>query len=300
MRYSIYLFAICLFASGQASAADWPQSPSAPLHVMSGQIKKINPGSIRSYSEINIESGGVLQIRNGSNRITFVRSWGDCKIHGRVEVRGFRTTRDTISQVSPDGEKLVIELVQEALGGRGGMGRTNRAGPCIAPGGAGAIGTASYGGGGGSSGYSRTCGGPCCIMRPGNSATGRIGAPPVQLPNPVPAGGGDGGRKGKNGGFLYLRCDGQLNASSSGFDLRGDNGESGKYGYAGAGGGGGPGGHGGMLFVKYGSLTSELDAMVDGGQGGNAGASSSTDSGVADPGELGSSGYVIECGETCN
>lgn len=275
----------------------WSAPPSGTLLVKSGQRKTISPGSVRYFKSIMVESGGILDISRGRARFTSIKSAGDCNIHGLVVSQNFKSPAGSFSQTAPDGQQLLAELDESNIGGDGGRGSDTSQyhGKCVANGGMGAPGTTKYGGGGGSDSWVSVVGGHCTRYYHGVDAKDWRGARQRKVGS-----GGNGGKRGRNGGYLYLNCVGTLNVEGGKFIMSGESGQGGGGGItrsryqrnkSSGSGGGGPGGHGGFLYLKYGKLKGELNVDVSGGQGGAAGYNAEYN---GTKGEDGYPGEVIE------
>ena len=218
-----------------------------------GETSPIFAGSILHYKSFAIDEGGALEINDGRQKITYIKSDGDCNINGKISSKRFRSGASTFKETSPDGEILTVILDETNKGGAGGRGGYGAYGSCInrgpVPGGQGDFGTADYGGGGGGGSRMYYMPGKCTPMQGGDASGQRGGKSSAAQSN-----GGDGaGRTPKrNGGYLFLKCLGKISLKGSNVDFKGEDGVKGGNGEpeGGGGGGGGPGGQGGVLFIN--------------------------------------------------
>lgn len=259
----------------EATTTPWDEPPQPPLIVEAGPPRKIFPGSILHYSSITIEAGGILEITNGPKRFTYLKSSGNCNISGTIKVRQFQSSVGNFEETAPDGANLRVILPSTNRGGDGGNGGDGFHGGCLGLpriiGGSADRGTTVAGGGGGA-GSRMDKVGNSCVNHPGGNAQGDLGGR-GSFPN------SDGGRGGErpvkgNGGYLYLKCVGDINIDGATFDFRGENGVPGENGNlnGGGGGGGGPGGHGGVLYInKPPSNAGNFSDKFEGGSGGSGG-----------------------------
>jgi hypothetical protein len=287
------------------ASTTWDQPATISLKLDPNSTEEIIPGSVLHYTSINIPASSKLVINNGKAALTYIKSDGDCVIDGTIESKNFRSGSGEFTETSPDGEIINVPLQEKNLGGRGGRGGDGGYKSCIGypspTGGAGASGTEQFGGGGGGSGYVTLVGVSTsskktrCQGYAGYPANGQKGG----TSGAPSAYGGNGGLRSpmKNGGYLFLKCQGKITFSNStNLNFSGTKGVPGEPGgtSCGGGGGGGPGGQGGYLFLN-GTLGSSLKGKRDfsGGEGGDGGKKGSDhqNCGNGEDGKGGESGY---------
>lgn len=274
----------------------WTDPATEDLHVKPGEPYPIFAGSILHFKSITVDPGATIQVNDGRQKITFIKSDGDCKIDGRLVSRNFRSGGSTFEDTSPDGEVLKVVLDETNIGGKGGRGGSGSYKFCLgAPmpvGGQGALGTVDFGGGGGGGSRMYHVPGKCTPMQ-GLDANGQRGGKSTA----VNAMGGDGaGRSPKrNGGYVYLKCLGKISLKGN-LDFGGNTGIKGEDGQpeGAGGGGGGPGGQGGTLFlnkqpIDFNPKNFNFSGGL-GGPGGKGGVDMSTGS-TGENGKPGESGF---------
>ena len=281
------------------------------LLILNGQTVSVAEGSVKQYRNIQINTGGVLQITGTTGAWTEIGCSGDCIVNGQIIARAGYDGEAThsggsFSKTSAFGIGTLSYSVAQQNGGAGanGIGVTASAGR----GGAQAVGIGGGGAGGGpggnggaggqngqSSSYPGGAGGGLgnggnsindgsgAYPRGGNGASGGGGGflilgTKIEI---LYGGGGAGAYKGHHGKGLNLYVEGALSGIGSiicsgraGFVGGAGvdfSGTGGGDGGGGGGGGGGAGGSGGSLILKYGSLVSTPSISVAGGTGGAGG-----------------------------
>jgi len=272
---------------------NWPFGKDGPLKIGTAYGKQkvtLWPGDLKDYSEIVIDSDGVLEVVPGSGWV-IIGVNGNVTINGQVRARRQSAT-GLIAGNLPDANgnpgkgAAISHTIVQKLGGNGGK--------CAAPSSP-AAGKAAYGNGGGGSSY-KLAGKTATKSQGGDGAaadtpcTGGVGSTGQGIPGQPggticdTGGGGGGGFRGYHGNLLYFVVRGDVSGTGA-IDARGDDGSAGGKGgdgctgtstacKGGGGGGGGAGGSGGVVNIKY---TGNLKIIpnqvkVDQGKGGKEGA----------------------------
>lgn len=292
------------------SSGQWPFGSDGSLVINSGEVVRLLYGSIKDYSSITINAGGVLEfysksypqvdwdgyvgdprpyINRDMSQVSILGCVGNFINNGIVKCNGFEFDGASYNITSPDGSIITGSIIQ-SLGGNGGGGSnaTLTAGP-------GGPGTNGYGGGGGGGGG------------PGGTN--------------MTDGNGWGGTDGKRGHNTIQTADRSglgMYTRGHGLDAIGGAGEASRYGGNGggsgggcgngdiggdAGGGGGGGGgmkglHGCYLWIKIkGSLSGSGLFNLSGSDGFNGGSgyiSASYGDGGNGGGGAGGSGGILD------
>jgi len=273
----------------------WPFGKDGVLKIGSkwGKTKvTLWPGEVKDYSEVIIESDGVLEVLPGSGW-AIIGVNGNVKIDGKIVSRR-QTLAGTITGKVPDahgdkssGSVASFTITQQAGGGGGGTHWTKKKYGGVAAGGNGGGGGSTLAHGqaatatkGGDGAVGQCKGSTCPKGGKGASQHGAPGGNGDTAPSIGGAPGGGGGFRGYHGGPLYMQVRGDVSGNGT-IDLQGSPGGNGGNGgkahaaYMGSGGGGGgAGGNGGRLVLKMTGVLKMFPAQfkVGGAKGGAGGA----------------------------
>jgi len=229
------------------SGAPFPVGGDGDLTILNGQTVQLNNGDIKDYNNVDIQTGGVLEILDASNNgdLTEIYVVGTFNMDGEIRSRATEKPTFNKSGNTTNGKAYNLTITQ-ANGGSGGNGGGFNSGRQ----GFGGGGTNGYGGGGGG-GYAT--GMPSTF---GNGGSNNGGGASGWDGNPYAGAGGSGGAGNSTQG---TGSGGATGSNSSSTVVNGANGGS----------GGGSGGGGGASYYD-GSSTDRAKAGGGGG-GGNKG-----------------------------
>lgn len=279
------------------------------LIVTSGQTVNLNGGVIYKYDNIDIQSGGTLNITGTSTVMTQLAAKISFNISGTINARSLLNNGYSRSGNFISGIPYSYSVSQRA-GGRGGQGHSEADGAKAPGGGPGSSGYGGGGGGGASGGTGGTNNAPGSgtVVASGGAGNSTLGAGQVGQtgfgssgsgggpgggsgggagatsaggsfkgspfpPSYTGGGGGGGGYKGRHGKLLYLMCSFEI--TGNGFvNCSGSGGFNGANGAGGqgesAGAGGGGGGAGGSGGHLYVQAPGFQPSRSVGGGGGGA------------------------------
>lgn len=298
------LFVFCVFYISQCfteeeTLCDKITSEDAHLIVKSGDTFYLDAGKEYIFTSILIHKGATLKIVGKEPKWTTIKSKKDFRLAGTIEAIDFMSGKcDALVDIS-DPDDLVSILYtypEDGKGGKGGAGgrmvECNKKScldlDCFK----GEKPTGPTGGKGGP-GMSK-CDIESCkkndmctrgdadkthYYRCKSCALGKCGhgkAEPCELDALSPGKGKEGGKKGKNGGLIYLAACGDFLGRDGTVNVSGSKGESGKAGESGrytggGGGGGGAGGNGGMVYFNIKGYLEMPTINKSGGKGGKGG-----------------------------
>ena len=266
---------------------NWPYGSDGSLTIINGQTIQLTAGSIKDYTNLTINTGGILEITGSTGAFTYIGCSGNLVMNGSIYARE-STFTGYIGGTAPDGRALTYTIAQNAGGtggnggnrggGLGGAGGAQSGGHGGGGGGGGAYnGTGYNGGAGGAGGSNGAAGAGTSSGAGGASISSSYGSSGATSQSPFSAYTGANGGNGANGGG---------GGGGGGYTTGAQN-----YGGAGGGGGGSAGLSGKCLYIRVkGNVSGTGTIYINGANGGSGGTSRNYNNSMSDNGGGGGGG----------